>query len=107
MTNGRRLDLAAAFAAVAAVAFYALAVVGCANLEKAKDWTCATAQASYAGYLAAVNAGLEVSPETVAGVTAAAGFLSAFCDWHSPANPARSLNAPTIDARGVPILLPP
>lgn len=105
MKNDRRLDLAGLFACLAAVALYASA---CKTLtpDAVKDWTCQTAQSAYVAYIAAVNAGVEVPPDTKQAVIAAAAFLADFCNWRSPAN-SRSLNAPILDGWGVPILLPP
>lgn len=112
MTNSAKSKpvLGVVFAAISALI---LAFTGCnttsENSGQVAAVACDTAQAAYVGYLAALNAGLEVDEKTKLAAAAAAATLQTLCGWHAPTNnQTRTLvTIGTVNAHGVPVLFPP
>ena len=82
----------------------ALALAGCTTFNK-QD-ACAAAQTAYSVYLAVINADGQPSKDQILAAQAAAAVLQSQCGWTPPAAQ-KSKRAAMVDARNVPILLPP
>ena len=79
-------------------------LVGCGTITK-QD-ACVAAQTAYSVYLAVINADGQPSKDQVTAAQAAAAVLQSQCGWASPAAQ-KSKRAVMVDARNVPILIPP
>ena len=80
--------------------------VACKTTPEQKIQTCEHAQAVLAAYQAAVDSGVVVKPEMIAGGKIAAAFLASYCGWTSPATRG-ARGDPPVDRNGVLIVHPP